>query len=171
MTPFYYLESEKKIECLFRLTDQREVNLKGYIDRIDDVNGRVRIVDYKSGSGTTQFTTIDNLFDREEKVRSKAVMQVFMYAWMYLQKKKEKTVQPVIYYMRDLFKLSFDPSIYRKIDRTKSEEVMDFEGYRLDFEQGLRSCLDEIFDKETPFVQTNNPKVCSYCPFKDICGK
>ena len=90
---------------------------------------------------------------------------------MYLQKKKEKTVQPVIYYMRDLFKLSFDPSIYRKIDRTKSEEVMDFEGYRLDFEQGLRSCLDEIFDKETPFVQTNNPKVCSYCPFKDICGK
>ena len=171
LTPFYYLESEKKIECLFRLTDQREVNLKGYIDRIDDVNGRVRIVDYKSGSGTTQFTTIDNLFDREEKVRSKAVMQVFMYAWMYLQKKKEKTVQPVIYYMRDLFKLSFDPSIYRKIDRTKSEEVMDFEGYRLDFEQGLRSCLDEIFDKETPFVQTNNPKVCSYCPFKDICGK
>ena len=171
LTPFYYIESEKKMECLFQLTDQREIQLKGYIDRIDEVNGRVRIIDYKSGSGTTLFTTVENLFNREEKVRSKAVMQVFMYAWMYLQKKSEKTVQPGIYYMRDLFKTSFDPSIYRKIDRTKSEEVMDFEDYRFDFEENLRHCLDEIFSKETPFVQTNNQKTCSYCPFKDICGR
>jgi ATP-dependent helicase/DNAse subunit B len=171
LTPFYYIESEKKMECLFQLTDQREIHLKGYIDRIDEVNGRVRIIDYKSGSGTTLFTTVENLFNREEKVRSKAVMQVFMYAWMYLQKKSEKTVQPGIYYMRDLFKTSFDPSIYRKIDRTKSEEVMDFEDYRFDFEENLRHCLDEIFSKETPFVQTNNQKTCSYCPFKDICGR
>lgn len=171
LTPFYYIESEKKMESLIKLTDQREVQLKGYIDRIDEVNGIIRILDYKSGSGTSQFTTIENLFNREEKVRSKAVMQVFMYAWMYQQEKGNRKIQPGIYYMRELFKSSFDPNIYKKIDRTKSEIVMDFEKYRGDFEDSLRYCLDEIFGEEVPFIQTKNQKTCSYCQFKDLCGK
>ena len=171
LTPFYYIESEKKMESLIKLTDQREVQLKGYIDRIDEVNGIIRILDYKSGSGTSQFTTIENLFNREEKVRSKAVMQVFMYAWMYQQEKGNRKIQPGIYYMRELFKSSFDPNIYKKIDRTKSEIVMDFEKYRGDFEDSLRHCLDEIFGEEVPFIQTKNQKTCSYCQFKDLCGK
>lgn len=171
LTPFYYIESEKKMESLIKLTDQREVQLKGYIDRIDEVNGIIRILDYKSGSGTSQFTTIENLFNREEKVRSKAVMQVFMYAWMYQQEKGNRKIQPGIYYMRELFKSSFDPNIYKKIDRTKSEIVMDFEKYRGDFEDSLRHCLDEIFGEEVPFIQTKNQKICSYCQFKDLCGK
>jgi len=171
LTPFYYIESEKKMESLIKLTDQREVQLKGYIDRIDEVNGIIRILDYKSGSGTSQFTTIENLFNREEKVRSKAVMQVFMYAWMYQQEKGNRKIQPGIYYMRELFKSSFDPNIYKKIDRTKSEIVMDFEKYRGDFEDSLRHCLDEIFGEEVPFIQTKKQKICSYCQFKDLCGK
>lgn len=171
LTPFYYIESEKKMESLIKLTDQREVQLKGYIDRIDEVNGIIRILDYKSGSGTSQFTTIENLFNREEKVRSKAVMQVFMYAWMYQQEKGNRKIQPGIYYMRELFKSSFDPNIYKKIDRTKSEIVMDFKKYRGDFEDSLRYCLDEIFGEEVPFIQTKNQKTCSYCQFKDLCGK
>ena len=39
------------------------------------------------------------------------------------------------------------------------------------FEEGLRGCLDEIFNPEIPFTQTPTGKACSYCPFKGICGK
>lgn len=167
LTPFRYIESEKKIKKLFPLADKSEIQLKGFIDRIDEVRDAVRIIDYKSGSGTTQFTSVEALFDKEDKDRAKAVMQVFMYAWMY----GAKAIQPGIYYMRTLFSPSFDSGIYRRTDRFKTEQVLDFDNYRTDFENSLRNCLDEIFDTETPFRQTPNGKACLYCPFKDICGK
>lgn len=171
LTPFRYLESEKKVNRLFSLTDKSEIQLKGFIDRIDEVRDAVRIIDYKSGSGTTVFNTLESLFDKEEKDRSKAVMQVFMYAWMYGAAPAGKTLQPAIYYMRTLFAPSFDASVYRRIERTKTEPITDFADYYTEFEARLRDCLDEIFGPDIPFVQTPTGKACGYCPFKDICGK
>lgn len=171
LTPFRYIESERKIKQTFRLTDGGGIQLKGFIDRIDEVRDAIRIIDYKSGGGTTVFTSIDALFDKEETDRSKAVMQVFLYAWMYGATSAGKALQPGIYYMRTLFSNSFDSGVYRRIDRAKTEPVLDFATYRDDFEEGLRGCLDEIFGTETPFVQTPNGKACAYCSFKDVCGK
>ena len=134
---------------------------------------KYRIIDYKSGSGTTTFSSIESLFNKEEKDRAKAVMQVFMYCWMYahLTENKGKTIQPGIYYVRSLFADPFAPSVYHRIERGKSEKVEDFSGYAQAFEEGLRGCLDEIFNPEIPFTQTPTGKACSYCPFKGICGK
>ena len=146
-----------------------------YMEDTYEVDGRryFRIIDYKSGSGTTTFSSIESLFNKEEKDRAKAVMQVFMYCWMYAHftENKGKTIQPGIYYVRSLFSDPFDPSVYHRIERGKSEKVEDFSGYAQAFEEGLRGCLDEIFNPEIPFTQTPTGKACSYCPFKGICGK
>lgn len=83
LTPFVYIESERKINGLISLSDYSEIRLKGFIDRVDEVRDAIRIIDYKSGSGTTTFSSIESLFNKEEKDRAKAVMQVFMYCWMY----------------------------------------------------------------------------------------
>ena len=157
LTPFVYIESERKINGLISLSDHSEIRLKGFIDRVDEVLDAIRIIDYKSGSGTTTFSSIESLFNKEEKDRAKAVMQVFMYCWMYahLAENKGKTIKPGIYY----------------VERGKSEKVEDFSGYAQAFEEGLRGCLDEIFNPEIPFTQTPTGKACSYCPFKGICGK
>lgn len=173
LTPFVYIESERKINGLISLSDHSEIRLKGFIDRVDEVRDAIRIIDYKSGSGTTTFSSIESLFNKEEKDRAKAVMQVFMYCWMYAHftENKGKTIQPGIYYVRSLFADPFDPSVYRRIERGKSEKVEDFSGYAQAFEEGLRGCLDEIFNPEIPFTQTPTGKACSYCPFKGICGK
>ena len=172
LTPFRYIESERKINRLFTLGDNRtEIQLKGFIDRIDEVRDAVRIIDYKSGSGTSVFTSVESLFDKEDKDRAKAVMQVFMYSWMLGAAPAGKTIQPGIYYMRTLFSDSFDASVSRRIERTKTEPVTDFSAYSEAFEGELRRCLDEIFRRETPFTQTTTEKACAWCPFKDICGK
>lgn len=172
LTPFRYIESERKINRLFTLGDGRtEIQLKGFIDRIDEVRDTVRIIDYKSGSGTSVFTSIESLFDKEDKDRAKAVMQVFMYSWMLGDVPAGKTLQPGIYYMRTLFSDSFDAAVSRRVERMKTEPVTDFSVYSADFEAELRRCLDEIFGQETPFVQTTTEKACAWCPFKDICGK
>ena len=53
LTPFVYIESERKINGLISLSDHSEIRLKGFIDRVDEVRDAIRIIDYKSGSGTT----------------------------------------------------------------------------------------------------------------------
>lgn len=173
LTPFRYIESERRIKGMISLSDHSEIQLKGFIDRVDEVNGVIRIIDYKSGSGTTNFHSLDSLFDKEEKDRAKAVMQVFMYSWMYgrLAENKGKTIQPGIYYVRSLFTDSFDSSVYHRIERGRSDKVEDFSRYIDDFEEGLRTCLDEMFNPEVTFFQTVTEKACGYCPFKGICGK
>lgn len=171
LTPFRYIESERKISRLLSLTDKTDIQLKGFIDRIDEVRDAVRIIDYKSGSGTTIFTNVESLFDKEVADRAKAVMQVFMYAWMIGPLQSGKAIQPGIYYMRTLFSDSFDAGVHQRIERSKTEHVVDFANYFDEFEATLRGCLDEIFGNEVPFTQTPTGKPCVYCPFKDICGK
>lgn len=173
LTPFRYIESEKKINALFPLSDGTVIQLKGFIDRIDEVNGILRIIDYKSGSGVSVFNSVEGLFDLQEKDRAKAVMQVFMYSWMGRQLPDfgGKKLTGGIYYMRTLFADTFDPAIYHRVERGKSVPVTDFEAYAADFEAGLRQCLDAIFSKGDAFIQTPTERICGYCQFKGICGK
>ena len=176
LTPFRYLESEKRIHALFPLSDGKEVRLKGFIDRLDEVGGpggALRIVDYKSGGGVSQFDTVAGLFDHEAKERPKAVMQVFLYAWMYGRSEgaADKKLRPAIYYMRTLFGEKFDAGVYQRSGRTKPLLVDDFEAYREEFEVRLRECLDGMFAVDRAFCQTPTGKACVYCNFKGICGK
>ncbi len=173
LTPFVYWESERRIEGLFTLTKGTRIRLKGFIDRIDEVNGSVRLIDYKSGSGTTSFPSIESLFDKTEKNRAKAVMQVFMYGWIYGHQPggMNKPIQPGIYYMRTLFEPGFDAGVYHHIARGQSVAVTHFAPFEADYERAMRNCLDELFDPQVPFSQTPEGKACSYCPFAAICGK
>ncbi|GHV49545.1 hypothetical protein FACS1894181_08790 [Bacteroidia bacterium] len=171
LTPFHYTSSEKRMLDSITLPDGSSVRLKGFIDRIDDTGSAVRIVDYKSGSGHSAFHSVESLFDMEEKDRPKAVMQVFMYAWMYsrLPESEGKRLRPAVYYMRTLFSESFDPSIYFRRDKNKKEPVDDFLAYSAPFEEALRTCLAQIFSPEIPFIQSPTGKACAWCKFTDLC--
>lgn len=78
------LALEEKISCLHQPSGfDRPVRLKGTIDRVDEVDGVLRILDYKTGKVTSSDMAIKNWTDliTEEK-RSKA-FQVLMYAYLY----------------------------------------------------------------------------------------
>ena len=172
-TPFHYIESEKKVRATITLSDKRVVQLKGFIDREDSLDRVLRIVDYKTGSGKLEFESVEGLFDKEAKDRPKAVMQVFLYAWMY-QQLPEYTgmpIQPAIYYLRTLFQRSFKPVVEQKKGRGKADKVNSFQDFASDFEDKLRQCLDEIFNLDIPFTQTETGKACAYCSFRGLCGK
>ncbi len=169
LTPFRYVASEMEIHHPFTLTDGRTVNLKGFIDRLDEVRDTIRVVDYKTGTKKDMhFKTVESLFDRADEKRQPAIMQVFTYAWMYGDRSNGMPIQPSIYYVRHLFSDDFNPSVCRGKEK---EQITDFAILRDEFEDNLRHCLDEVFDPSVPFGQTTHAKMCSYCPFADICGK
>ena len=174
ITPFRYIDSEKTIQCPIRLTDGTDIQLTGIIDRLDEVGGSVRVVDYKTGAKKKlEILTAESLFDRSDEKRQPAIMQVFMYAWMmkYAQNIPNEggiPIQPALYYVRNFFLNDFDAVIYYGKEK---RPVTDFEAYRDQFEDCLRSILDQLFDDSIPFSQTENTKTCAYCPFVGVCGR
>jgi hypothetical protein len=170
LTPFEYTGSEKLFHRTLDISGGRKIRLKGFIDRIDRVNGALRIIDYKSGKpAALTFASMESLFDTAEKDRKKAIMQVFLYTWIYALETNEKQIQPIIYYARDLFKPSaFDPVIRQPVEKEK--KVIDRFGDEWPlFEDCLRSCIDDLFDPNKPFVGTPLKKNCEFCYYKTIC--
>lgn len=170
LTPFIYIDSEEKIKADYGLPSGKIVSLKGFIDRVDEVRGHTRIIDYKTGKGVLRFREMKDLFDKEMKDRPKAVMQVFMYSHLYMANHPDKILEPGIYYLRNLFDTKFNPDVINKQNR-EEKYVTDFALYREEFKTYFDSCLDEIFDPAVPFNQTSTGEACKWCMFTNICKK
>lgn len=167
--PFRYISSEEPYRVQFPIQNgQLNVNLKGFIDRIDEKEGRVRILDYKTGSGKLDFQNLDDVFAHDKKDRPKFVLQTFLYGIFYKAKSTEKIIEPGIIYLRDSFKPNFSTQLFNK---ETNESVSDFSRYENDFTQKLVCCIEELFNPEVPFNQTQNAKTCKYCVYKDICSR
>ncbi|MDR2955976.1 MAG: PD-(D/E)XK nuclease family protein [Prevotella sp.] len=170
LTPFIYISSEKRIRTDYLLPSGITVSLKGIIDRVDEVKGHTRIIDYKTGKGILSFKKMPDLFDKGIKDRPKAIMQVFMYSHLYLMENPDKILEPGIYYLRNLFGKNFNPDIVLKQGRDE-QPVTDFSIYKNEFKEHFDQCLEEIFNPEIPFNQTPTGEACKWCIFKNICKK
>lgn len=170
ITPFIYINSEEKIRKEYILPSGKIVSLKGFIDRIDNVKGHTRIIDYKTGKGVLAFREIKDLFDKELKDRPKAIMQVFMYSYLYSLDHPDNIYEPGIYYLRNLFDPKFTPNVMNKYNRS-GEYIADFEDYKKEFKDYFDACLEEIFDPGVPFSQTTTGEACKWCIFTNICKK
>ena len=174
--PFRYINSEDRCSIHYPIQQgERNVNLKGFIDRIDEKEGHVRILDYKTGIGKLEFKNLDEVFEHNKENRPKFVLQTFLYGIFYKEKYKEeaqgKIITPGIYYMRDVFKDDFDTELHAKPERSINDTVTDFALYEDEFRAHLTESLEEIFNPEMPFVQTENTKICQYCPYVGVCNR
>lgn len=143
-----------------------KVGLKGIIDRIDRKDNTIRVLDYKSGRDQRKFSSLEGLFDRDNRDRNKAVMQVLYYSLLYQRRfeGQSETIVPGLYNSRDLFMKGFDTKI--SLGR---KQIGDFGELREAFEEHLTALVQEIFDVQTPFDQTDDEKKCGYCPYNKIC--
>ena len=171
-TPYIYLGSEKEYKIKFPLYEGRfKVNIKGYIDRVDEKEGKIRIMDYKTGSGGLSFNSLEEVFRHNMDKRPKYVLQTFLYALLYKGKAGGKEIQPGIIYLKDIFKQGFDSTLTLKVDKYKTFPVTSFNAFEEEFTNRLAECLEEIFRPEVPFYQCSNTKPCEYCTFKTICNR
>ncbi|MDR2474508.1 MAG: PD-(D/E)XK nuclease family protein [Bacteroidales bacterium] len=170
-TPFTCIEPEKKIQTVWKLPSQQSVQLKGFIDRIDQVKGMIHILDYKTGTGDLKFKNIPQLFEKNLGKRPKDLMQIFMYCLLYeADARPSQPIVPGIIYLRSLFSSPFEMHIMQK-DGKNSSIVDNFSTYRNEFAAAFTNCLEEIFSPETPFMQTTETTSCNYCPLKEICRR
>ena len=150
---------------------KREVNLKGFIDRIDEKEGKIRILDYKTGTGNLEIKSWNEVFEHNNDKRPKYVLQTFLYGLFYKNEAQGKVMTPGIYYMRDVFKDSFVTELIYKPDKQTKKVVDDFSEFEEEFTSQLTTCLEEIFDPAVPFFQTTSTEPCKYCSYTSICNR
>lgn len=170
--PFQYLESEKSVTekiCIHTPSGDFHSRLGGYIDRLDCKEDTLRIVDYKTGGKADTPASVESLFIPDKK-RSNYIFQTFLYASIMSRQQKLK-VAPALLYIHRAASENYSPVICVKEGRNKAEPVMDFSLYEDDFRERLQKLLEEIFNPEVDFKQTEVEEKCTYCKFKEFCKK
>lgn len=170
------LEKEKKYTASLEInttSGKKSVSLKGIIDRVDEHNGSIRLIDYKSGQDNKNFPDVPSLFERENKSRNKAAMQTMFYGLIYQATNPANTLplKPAIFNLREMFADNFNPYLQQKKPYKTEIEVDDYRQFQEEYKTGLTSLLEDIYNPEIPFDQTDDLKKCAYCPYKEICGR
>ena len=150
------------------------INLGGKIDRIDERNGIVRIVDYKTGNCKVDKLkdkldcTIESLFYSENKKLQKEAFQILLYAYILKKIEPSKTYQPNLFFLQTIN----DPENRTTLKYNKKDVFTFDDTLKEDFEKALNEKLAELLDTKGTFEQTENiQNTCCYCDFKEFCGR
>ncbi len=148
-----------------------KIRIGGIIDRIDEKDGKIRIVDYKTGRAENSIKSIDSLFERKGSERNNAVFQTLMYSLIYSFNNRESDIIPALYFIREAFGHDFDFRIILNRGRKDSIPVNSYRLLSEEFSNRLIQTLEDLYNDKTEYTQTDDPKVCEFCPYARICHK
>lgn len=170
--PFTFVASEKEVDEPIDIHTPKGViksRIGGIIDRMDSKDGTLRIVDYKTGGDADTPPNVESLFVPDKK-RSNYVFQTFLYAAIMCRKQTLK-VAPALLYIHRAATETYSPVIQMGEPRKPKEPVEDFSKYEEEYRERLQILLEEIFNPEENFTQTEIQEKCTYCDFKALCKK
>jgi CRISPR/Cas system-associated exonuclease Cas4 (RecB family) len=137
----------------------------GKIDRLDRKGNDVRVIDYKTGKGKFDFDDVASLFNRDSS-RNPAAFQTMLYSLLYKDSNRNDPVKikPGLLNRDNLFADELEFGL--KIDKVL---VDDANVHLPEMETRLKELLEELFDPAQTFRQTQDRKICRYCPYQGIC--
>ena len=165
--PFRIVGAEEERTIEFTVQNSK-LKIGGRIDRIDEMDGRLRIVDYKTGTYKLKDKLkMENVVSLE-KEHERYYLQIFLYALAEMERNESSLpIKPVLFFPIRAAVSDYDPSLM-----LDGETVDDFANQHADtFREGLQNILADIFNPEKPFACTSNPKVCEYCKLGQLCGR
>lgn len=166
--PFMIVAIEKKVERELIIPNlEFPVRVGGYVDRIDYKEGVYRIIDYKTGEATTNFSDIESLFTGEKRKSKDASLQCLIYAFVLMEAFPESAFQAGLYSVRKMFDKDFD---YR-LRITKGEIIADIRNYKDQIHEQLQETFARLFDPGQSFTKTGDVKACLNCSYRNICHR
>ena len=171
--PFTFIASEMEVDEPIDIQTPKGViksRIGGIIDRMDSKDGTLRIVDYKTGGDADTPPHVESLFIPDKK-RSNYVFQTFLYAAIMCRKQPTMKIAPALLYIHRAATETYSPVIQMGEPRKPKEAVEDFSKYEKEYRERLQGLLEELFNPEKSFTQTEIIEKCTYCDFKALCKR
>lgn len=171
--PFTFIASEMEVDEPIDIQTPKGViksRIGGIIDRMDSKDGTLRIVDYKTGGDADTPPHVESLFIPDKK-RSNYVFQTFLYAAIMCRKQPTMKIAPALLYIHRAATETYSSVIQMGEPRKPKEAVEDFSKYEKEYRERLQGLLEEIFNPEKSFTQTEIIEKCTYCDFKALCKR
>lgn len=174
ISPFAVIELEKQFH--FEIFFEHKGNIVkikagGNIDRIDVKEGIIRIVDYKTGSASDRIGSISELFEDDREREQDGWLQTIMYCEAYLKANQVKTIQPVIYKVREISAGKHSEKLLIHESRNNDLMLDNYHTIREEFLAGLTDLVNTIFNPDEPFRMTEKTYKCRYCPYSGLCQR
>ena len=153
-----YLELELKADMEIEvLGEKKTLRFKGFIDRIDSIGGKIRIIDYKSGKVKEDDVVVKKINEDLIKTFSgtKHALQLALYCYLYRENYGELPAEASIYSLINIKDGTFPLS-----SKTSSvEELINL------FPDFVAQLCEQIYDKELPFTHDTKAQFnyCLYC--------
>ena len=145
---------------------QLNVMTGGRIDRLDEQDGHIRVVDYKTGYHIPSIKSMDEVTNTAGKHEG-YFLQAFLYAYAVLQNDKpERLLVPALFYPGKAYTEDYTPTL-----TINKEVIEDFTSLADEFYEGLTQVVKQIFSPDYNFTQTPEAKNCTNCDFKLLCGR
>ncbi|MCU4173581.1 PD-(D/E)XK nuclease family protein [Carboxylicivirga sp. N1Y90] len=169
-TPFTIIDLEKSVNWLFTTSNGREINLGGIIDRLEEKDGIIKVMDYKTGSGAPSVDDIADLFNTDKHKKNKAIFQTLLYSLILDETSNEtKQLQPSVIWVRDVFKSDYDTKLYLKEKRNLTPIFL--QAVKEEFKSGLDALVNEIYDDTISFEPCEDIEKCKFCTYKSLCNR
>lgn len=152
------------------------VELHGFADRIDLLNDKLRVIDYKTGSVNPYDVSISVNAQQLQDMHDKSI-QLIMYKYLFIKMLNSNTLGLDEALIAHIEEENIVPGIIalQKMSNGVFELKVNNADLANDFEAQcdimFEQLISDIFDKNNPFTQTDDTKVCGYCSFRNICKR
>jgi len=125
------------------------VKIGGSVDRIEERNGNIRIIDYKTGKVEKASVTLKSWKDLIKDIKNDKIIQVLAYAYIYETKANGKPIEAGIISFKNL-KSGFLPFNFK---HGRDEIALIDEGILNNYLEQMVLLLNEILDEDIPFEE------------------
>ncbi len=157
--PFQIMQLEKDVTSAFQFQPGKAVKLFGIIDRVDEKDGNLRIVDYKTGKVEKRKpAAIEDYFNDTDY---KEQFQAMYYAYLTDLSIPGRKISVGLMALK---------AMKEGVWMLNNNEPFSSEQFH-EFELHLKTLIAEIFDPAIPFSQTEDESRCLYCAYKEMCHR
>lgn len=147
------------------VVDDKRVILAGKIDRMQEQNNQIFVIDYKTGKPPKSGIKFDAMFQYGLYKRPSAPFQAMLYAYIIKQQSfaMHQEVVPALLYIQQ--RKPIDSLVFSDKKDVNLSELHQY------FKSQLEALLSEILCLDIPFDQTPDAQNCAFCEYNIICAR
>ena len=162
--------------CINTPDGKRKIKIGGIIDRIDRLDDRLLVVDYKTGAGEfkNNIADMDTVFSRNGNTIAQRhtdyALQTLLYSAILLQSRELNPallpVSPALLFIQHASGKDYTPLL-----RIGKQQLLLRPDDMQEFHRRLQELLEEILNPAIPFSPNPSENICKMCAYANLCTR